>query len=105
VVTWFLCAVCCLVRRAALAVSVFHAFPQQRTSLSDEVLTTVVDNMHVSGKAPPRQFEATGACLQPLPVMMATALLVQLVQVRAATSVLSGICQRPCRLQLQSAAS
>lgn len=88
---WFACAVCCLLRRTALAVSVFNAFPQQRTSLSDEVLTTVVDNMHVSGKAPPRQFEATGARLQPLPVMMATALLVQLVQVCAAKSVRYGL--------------
>lgn len=79
--------------------SVFRAFPQQRTSLSDEVLTTVVDTMHVSGKAPPRQFEATGACLQPLPVMMATALLVQLVQVRTAEGVLSGLRQRSLELQ------
>lgn len=61
--------------------AVFRAFPQQRTSLADEVLTTVVGNIHVTGKAPPRLFEATGASLQPLPVMMATALLVQLVQV------------------------
>lgn len=58
----------------------FRAFPQQRTSLAEEVLTSVLGNVHVSGK-PPRLFETTGAALQPLPVMMASALLVQLVQV------------------------
>lgn len=63
--------------------AVFRAFPQQRNSLADEVLQTVIGNIHVSGKAPARLFEATGASLQPLPVMMATALLVQLVQVSA----------------------
>jgi hypothetical protein len=50
--------------------------------MADEVLSTVVGKIHVSGKAPARLFEATGPALQPLPVMMATALLVQLVQVR-----------------------
>lgn len=50
--------------------------------MADEVLSTVVGKIHVSGKGPARLFEATGPALQPLPVMMATALLVQLVQVR-----------------------
>lgn len=66
---------------AGLTVSVFRAFPQQRTTLADEVLNTAVGNIHVSGKAPPRLCEATGASLQPLPIMMVAALLVQLVQV------------------------
>jgi len=76
-------ACCCLLMCAALMVSVFRAYPQQRSSLFDEVLTSVVDNIHVTGKAPPRYFEAMGAGLEPLPVMMATSLVVQLVQVSA----------------------
>lgn len=71
----------------------FRAFPQQRTSLAEEVLTSVLGNVHVSGKAPPRLFETTGAALQPLPVMMASALLVQLVQVGIA----AGGCRRQWR--------
>lgn len=80
-------ACCCLLTCAALTVSVFRAYPQQRSSLFDEVLTSVVDSIHVSGKAPPRYFEAMGAGLEPLPVMMATSLIVQLVQV--STSILN----------------
>lgn len=71
---------------AALAAAVFRAYPQQRTSLADEVLT-VVGNLQVSGsKAPSRLFEATGPGLEPLPVMMATALIAQLVQVGSNSS-------------------
>ena len=70
---------------SGLTVSVFRAFPQQRTTLADEVLNTAVGGIHVSGKAPPRLCEATGPSLQPLPIMMVAALLVQLVQVRQHT--------------------
>lgn len=79
--TLLCCVPCC--PGAALTVSVFRAYPQQRSSLADEVQTTVLATMHISGKAPTRLFEATGAGLEPLPVMMATALITQLVQVRA----------------------
>lgn len=67
---------------AALAVSVFRAYPQQRGTLMDEVLTTVVSNISLLGsRGPPRLYEATDAAQKPLPIMMASALVMQLVQV------------------------
>jgi hypothetical protein len=67
---------------AALAVSVFRAYPQQRSTLMDEVLTTVVANITLLGsRGPPRLYEATDAAQKPLPIMMASALVMQLVQV------------------------
>jgi hypothetical protein len=68
---------------AALAVSVFRAYPQQRSTLMDEVLTTVIANISLLGsRGPARLFEATDAAQRPLPIMMASALVMQLVQVR-----------------------
>ncbi|WIA08603.1 hypothetical protein OEZ85_008032 [Tetradesmus obliquus] len=68
----------------ALAVSVFRAYPQQRGTLMDEVLTTVVSNISLLGsRGPPRLYEATDAAQKPLPIMMASALVMQLVQASA----------------------
>lgn len=53
----------------------------------DEVLSTVVASINVSAKGPPRLFEATGEALQPLPIQMATALMMKLVQVRVSVRV------------------
>jgi hypothetical protein len=62
---------------------VFRAYPQQRSTMMDEVLTTVVANISLLGsKGPARLFEATDAAQRPLPIMMASALVMQLVQVR-----------------------
>jgi hypothetical protein len=76
------CRPACL-SAAALAVPVFRAYPQQRSTMMDEVLTTVVANISLLGsKGPARLFEATDAAQRPLPIMMASALVMQLVQVR-----------------------
>jgi hypothetical protein len=85
---------CTCLSAAALAVSVFRAYPQQRGTLMDEVLTTVVANISLLGsRGPARLFEATDAVQRPLPVMMASALVMQLVQVRQRALVdLHGAC-------------
>lgn len=67
---------------AALTVAVFRAYPQQRPAIMDEVLTTVIANLAVVGsRGPVRLFETTDAAVRPLPMMMATALVMQLVEV------------------------
>lgn len=89
---------CCCFARAALAVAVFRAYPQQRGSLVDEVLSTVVAHVPVAGaKGPPRLYEATDAALRPLHIQMATALVLQMVQVRAGDA---GDCARSQQQQL-----
>eukprot|EP00882_Tetradesmus_deserticola_P028563 GHRQ01031827.1.p2 GENE.GHRQ01031827.1~~GHRQ01031827.1.p2 ORF type:complete len:102 (-),score=31.87 GHRQ01031827.1:887-1192(-) len=77
------CTSACLLHVcAALAASVFRAYPQQRSTVMDEVLTTVVDNISLlSSRGAPRLFAATDAAQRPLPIMMASALVMQLVQV------------------------
>lgn len=67
---------------AALTVAVFRSFPQQRQHIMDEVLTTVIANITVVGsRGPVRLLEATDADVRPMPIMMATALIMQLVEV------------------------
>lgn len=62
--------------------AVFRAYPQQRNALMDEVLSTVIAHITLAGsKGPPRLYEATDAAQRPLHIQMATALVLQLVQV------------------------
>jgi len=76
----------CPVVSAALAVAVFRAYPEQRSTLMDEVMTTVLSKLHCSSvRGPLRLYQVTDASIKPLHIQMATALVMNFVQVSVIT--------------------
>eukprot|EP00879_Flechtneria_rotunda_P019856 GHRR01020870.1.p1 GENE.GHRR01020870.1~~GHRR01020870.1.p1 ORF type:complete len:819 (+),score=323.27 GHRR01020870.1:216-2672(+) len=78
----------------AVCVAVFRAYPQQRTSVMDQVLAIITANSSSSGKQrPSRLFEASDAADRPLAIQMSAALLMEIVQASVQLPAVDAACE------------